>query len=344
MRLIIFLLLFSTNLFADGVATFEKYKDNLPLLINDISRMETVVQKNNSPIYQEFLREMNLLKNNFGHISNPLKLEKFYEDAKENRWINIGRMTKELIASCESPRSRNLVLCKNGLEQMKNFTQNANLSEENKNSIATFVDDYISQVNAMSIIDPEFITNFNKYSLMINIKIQESAAKIPQMVVKVKPITKTALLSKSFYDGKENYLALGFVFFILMSFSMYFFLSRKNKIIENFYKNIFSLSKKNNLNLKMFGKLSNRDAKFIKRIEASFLRTLDFSKSLSSSAQIKIKSRDNNTLIEVNYFTSRAIQNVITLQREKSLKESLSSLQETVEAGGGELIFSSRFN
>lgn len=343
MRLFILLSLISFNVFADGLGSFEKYKENFPLLLNDINRMETVVQKNDSPLYKDMLKDMNVFRVNYDHLSNPLKLESFYQDAVDNGWLNIQRMTKELIPLCESQTNKNIVLCKTGLDQMRAFALGSKLSVDNKESLATFIDDYVSQLNAFNLINAEFISNFNKNSEAINLKIKEAAQKIPPMVVKIRPVsTPAVVMTKEIYSGKENYLLFGAGIALVLGMGIYGLNLRKKKIIKDFYAKLFTLAKKNNIQLKVFGQIS--EAKLVDKIQLPFLNTIYLSRGVSNKAQVKFKNKGSNVSVEVNYATSRAIQNVMSLPKEKALKDGLESLQQIVEMNGGEFVFSNRFN
>jgi hypothetical protein len=361
MRLFIFMSLISFNVFAEGLASFETYKANFPLLQKDITRMEALVQKNDSPQYVEMLKNMTSFKENYDHLSNTLSLQAFNDDAKTNRWANLVKMSQELMASCESANA-SAEACKAGLEKMKAFTLASNLSALNKESVTTFIDDYVLQVDAFALINSEFIANFNKNSEAINLKIKEvqeksrpdqtrpiSVQAAPAVKERVIHMPKNPVLvmeesSPFFSFGKEALYAV----MALLAFCGIGYVAYKNfkqkQMVKMFYSKLFTLAKKNNVHLKIFGSITPREAKMVETIQHSFLNAVYLSRSVSNKAQIKFKNRGKNLAVEVNYVTSRSIQNIITLPKETSFKESVEELQSVIEENGGEFMFTNHFN
>ncbi len=344
MRLIICFFIFSFSAYADGLESFEKYKENFPLLLNDISRMEEVVKKNNAPLYQEMLTSMVLIKNQYDHLSNPLNLKSFHDDSAEKGWRNIERMSGALISTCESRDSKNNILCQNGLEEIKTLTQNSKLSDDNKEAVIVFIDDYLLQLNAMKNLNEDFISHFNQNAESINKKIKESANKIPKIVVKVKPVSGLVISAPSISFEKINYYILA-LFVFVFSYIFFFVLNiSRNRIINKFYTSLFTVGKKNNLYLKVYGKLLAGDSKLVNKFQMSLLNTVNLSRGISNKAHIKFKTQADNLIVEVNFFSVRAIQTVTSIPKEKLLKESLVTLQEVVESLGGEFVFTNRFD
>lgn len=345
MRLIILLSLISMSAFAEGFGSYQNYRENFNLLVSDISKLEARIQKNNSPVLTEMLKDMSFLKSQYDHLANPLKLEAFHQDAVDNKWFNLEKMSKELIPVCDS-NSNKLAQCKSGLEQMKTFALNSKLSQDNKDSLVAFIDDYLSQMNAFAIVNQDFIDKFNKNVNAVNLNLKEDSAKlVKQAIVPVLIPSDTFVVTEAApRHNNSEIIFFTFAVGILLVAGFFYNASKKNKLIKGFYSKIFTLAKKNNLHLKVFGNLSKNQSKLIELIQMPFLNAVYLSRGVSSRAQIKFRNKTHNVSIEVNYATSRSIQNVMMLPKEKGLKESLETLQATVEAAGGEFVFSNRFN
>lgn len=344
MHLFVFLFIFCSKIFANDLSTFETYKQNLPLLLNDISQVEKISAQDHSQLYLDMLDKMNLLKSEFDHLSNLLTLDVLMNDAKANNWVNIAKMTNELVLVCESKTSQDLAICKKGLNKIKSLAINSKLTDESKDSITTFIDDYSLQVGAMEKINADFVSRFNTNAEIINVKLKQ-----PVIPNNLPSEEKQFLYSKThltnfFKQHQKDFFMLTLIIILLVSMR-YFYLKVKNyRVIKDFHIKLFTLAKKNNLTLKVFGKLSSKEASYLSNIQLPFLNAIYLSRSVSNKANINFKNRSKNISIEVNYFTSRAIQNVILLPKEKNLKESIDTLQDIVEKCGGEFVFSNRFN
>jgi hypothetical protein len=347
MRLFILLSLISFGVSAETIRTFEKYKNNFELLNHDISRMEGVLQKNNNTLAAEMLKDMTTLKLQFDHIANPLSLNDLAQDAQDHGWMNLQRMSKELAPACETSAAQNTAACKSGLSQMRSFAFNSKLSAENKDSIYSFLDDYSAQMKAFEVITPAFIARFNKNSAAINAKIEEATKKLTPPVAltaKSEEVSGTTAIANDLDRSKTEY----FFFVLALGVILYganFLRNLKNeKTVNSFYSKLFTLAKKSNIQLRVFGNLTTTHVSLVKKIQLPFLNSVYLSRAVSNNAQVKFKNKKNNVSIEVSFTTSRSLQNVMEMPKEKAFKESVEALQAAVESDGGEFVYSNRFN
>lgn len=348
MRFIFLIGLISFNVAADTLGNFEKYKNNLASLSSDIKKLEMIVQKDNEPLFVEMLDDMNLLKTQFDHISHPLTLKDLYQDSIDNKWANVQKMSKELISLCENSDTQDQASCKVGLEKMKVFILNSKLTDTNKDSTTSFIEEYLSQLNALNLINESFVVNFNKNANSINLKIMEaSKVAVPEVVV-VKPSVPKIPIASTKQESESSW-EIGYILFSLAAIGLVvggviFVKSQKKKILKDFYTKIFLIAQKGNINLKVFGSLSVDEVELVKKIQMPLLNSIYLSRSVSNKAQVKFKNTKIKLSIEVDYLTSRSIQSVMELPKEKNFKDSLIELQAVVEDCGGELIYSNRFN
>ncbi|MBY0415255.1 MAG: hypothetical protein K2Q18_13880, partial [Bdellovibrionales bacterium] len=160
-----FVSLLTFNAFAQStvsITTFEKYKTNFQVLQLDLVKLAEANTKNPNPLYTQMLKDMTYLKEQYDHIATPLYLDDLYQDAKDNKWLNLQKMSKALIPLCENTANYNIALCKNGFEEMRTFALSSKLSAENKESLTSFIDDYLLQIQATHTMNADFIASFNK--------------------------------------------------------------------------------------------------------------------------------------------------------------------------------------
>lgn len=346
MRFLLVLILLSFNANANTIGTFDKYKGNFDLLNQDIKRMESVQQKNSNALAAEMLKDMIVFKSHFDYIASPLSLADLNQDAKDNGWSNLQRMSGELQSVCEGA-GQSLAGCKAGLEQIRLLAFNSKLSAENKDSIYSFIDDYILQIKAFEIVNPTFIARFNKNAEVINTKIQAATKKVVETESAVAPVERipaTELIAEDIVLTKTHY----FFFILAISFIMiaaHFYRNFRNqKTVTTFYSKLFTLAKKSNIQLRVFGSLTTAHVALVKKIQLPFLNSVYLSRAVSNNAQVKFKNKKNNVSIEVSFITSRSLQNVMDMPKEKAFKESVEALQAAVESDGGEFVYSNRFN
>ncbi|MBY0415792.1 MAG: hypothetical protein K2Q18_16580, partial [Bdellovibrionales bacterium] len=156
----------------------------------------------------------------------------------------------------------------------------------------------------------------------------------------------TLMLIVSDVENRMARYAAFFVFIALSFFGVKTYRKKKGEqMVKEFYTLLFTLSKKANIQLKVFGKLTSSEAKLIKGIQLPFLNSLYLSRAVANKSEVRFKTKKNNIVsIEVNYLSSRSIQNVMSLPKESAFKESMEKLQIGIESIGGEFVISNRFN
>lgn len=347
MRLFILLSLISFGVSAETIRTFEKYKNNFELLNHDISRMESVLQKNNNSLAADMLKDMTTLKLQFDHVTNPLSLTDLAQDAQDHGWMNLQRMAKELAPACDSSSAANTAACKTGLDQIRSFAFNSKLSPENKDSIYSFLDDYTVQMKAFEVINAGFIARFNKNAAAINTKIEEASKKQTTSVAissSAPAVTGTTAIANDLQRSKAEYFFFVLALGIILYGANYLRNLKNEKTVNSFYSKLFTLAKKSNIQLRVFGNLTTTHVSLVKKIQLPFLNSVYLSRAVSNNAQVKFKNKKNNVSIEVSFTTSRSLQNVMEMPKEKAFKESVEALQTAVESDGGEFVYSNRFN
>lgn len=338
-------LFFSFNVLAYNISSLERYKENFTLLVNDISKLEEVDHLDNTNLLnKEMLSRMYLLRNNFDHLSNPLKLDFFFNDASFAGWEEVAGLKNNLIKQCESNTTQGYATCKEGLFKIKKIILNSNLLADKKESIDLFIDNYILQVNAFGIINIDFINNFNKNSIALNLNkknIQNTFSNTLE-TDEEKPEYKNIKTSSSSIVGQLFFV---FISLLLLLVSIIYYFKVKNvKRMKAIYFNIFTVAKANSLELKIFGQLGHKEVKIIEKVQLDLLSIVKQSRAISEKSHIKFKKNEGSVLVEVNYFTSRAIQNIISMPKEKSLNTNIIQLQEIVNKNGGEFTFMNKFN
>ena len=345
--ILFFSFLLSFNVFADELSHFEKYQSNYPLLLEDISKMEVLLKKEKSTLYQEILNDLNVLKNDFFHLSNVLRLETFHDEVKEKGWIFLAELSKELILICESKTSRNLTLCQKGMSRIKSRVLDSSLLYEEKKTIMVFVNDYLLQVNVQGVINDEFIMKFNENILIINLKLKEEAMKASAIVIKKPSSVKLIPVDKNqnfVFSENMFFLNLALMFSVFGAFYYCKIKYKKNKIIKNFHKDILTVGDSFTAFLEVSGQVHEKHAEVIEKIKLPFLSALNLSQEISQKTNLNFINRNKSILVEINCFTSRSFQHVLSYPKEKSLEKSIAGLQEIVESNRGEFIFTSRFN
>jgi hypothetical protein len=344
MRFLILLSLISFNVFSSDLKSFEEYRNNFQLFSSDITKVAAIAERSESPIYKDMLQDMNKFKDQYDHLATPLKLADFHQDAVDNGWVNLQKMSKELIPLCETSGSQSSSFCKNGLERMRMFALNSKLADSIKESLSAFIDDYLLQITAFEMINKDFITKFNNNVKAINLSLQTPIQKHLEVQITPTTVSGTSAIAKDIFASKNLYLGLISLIIIAMVGAELYKKSKKKKRITIFYGKLFKLAKKNQIQLKVFGSISPSEAGLVNNIEMPFLNSVYLSRAVSSKAQVKFKNKKNDLSIEIIYTTSRSIQSVMSMPKEKAFRDSLESLQKKVEAEGGEFSFSNSFN
>lgn len=345
MRLFIFCFLLSAHVFATELRTFDFYKQNFSLLSIDLDKIENLNKENSSDDLKNAIDDMGILKKHFDSISNSLELDVLLSAAQKNGWMNVLRKTKELSSSCEEP-SFNIELCKSGAEELLNFSQSSNLSLGNKDFIKKFLTSFIVQISTQKVVNPTFIEKFNKDMVSANFEFNNRLN-----TVKTKEIPSLEY-SSSFEAASiptknirySEFVAVVSVFSAALLMILVFMHFSNKKIIKNFYVKLFTVAQKRNIQLKIFGNLPTSETKFLKIFQTPLLNTIYLSKSVSNKAQINLKMKDKRISVEIHYDTSRSIQQVIGLEKEKAFKESLKVLQDMVKMNSGEFLYMNHFN
>jgi hypothetical protein len=298
MRLFILLSLVSFGVSAESISTFEKYKTNFQLLAHDISRMEGVLQKNSNSLAADMLKDMTTLKGQFDYIATPLSLNDLAQDAQDHGWLNLQKMSKDLTSVCDSGAAQNVSACKVGLDQIRAFAFNSKLSPENKDSIYSFLDDYSAQMKAFEIINEGFIARFNKNAMAINAKVQDASKKlVPVSKVLVSEDSKESaatLIANDMERSKTEYFLFVLALGAALVGGKYVRNLRNEKTVNSFYSKLFTLAKKSNIQLRVFGNLTSTHVSLVKKIQLPFLNSVYLSRAVSNNAQVKLKDKKNN--------------------------------------------------
>lgn len=344
--LIILFSLATSNIFAVDFKNFDEYKKNDALLTSDIERLESLNGQNHDQLYADTINQYRLLLLNYERINSPLSLEAFVTDATENGWIATATKSQNLVSVCEGheiDRSK----CLDELNQLKLFVSGSKLRIENKDSINSFIDNYIADSTQLAVFDEKFISSFNENSKLINLRIAPVKT-APAMTVKITPVKKVAPLlrrvvgitvEKSYWE--YLYASGSLLFFI----SALIFYKRKKKLksLKAFYGRIFHIARKNKMEIKFFGYMDFSGLSVIRKIEKPFLESIQYSKSLAPLAHVKFKTQKNVLKVETLFFSNRSILGFMEKEAEV-LREKLENLQQAVSACGGELIYSNNFN
>ena len=333
----------SFNVFAENFSSVEEYKENFSLLKNDINKLEKDNQLSNNSLKKEMLETMYLFRKQFDYLSNPLKLEVFSAEAKTNGWETIAESSKDLISTCEIKTSIELTECKNGLIKIKNFILNSKFLSNKKDAFVIFVDNYLLQLEAQVIINDEFVNTFNKRSSALNLinkKNDDSVA------INISANKEFVSINNEFeeFSGKEKMFFITIILLLLVGAFVSYYKIKIKRRMKAVYYNLFTIAKINNLQLKMYGRLRYKEVNTIEPIQLNLLKIIKLSRAISRNLSIKFKNDKGRILIEVNYVSARAIQNIISLPKEKLLNENMLKLQEIVENSGGEFIFMNQFN
>ena len=203
-----------------------------------------------------------------------------------------------------------------------------------------FIDKYEEKISALSVLNQNFIINFNKNVENYNQIIQKSLVK-PSMIVVVKPHTKPNAILNVWQES--NVLAPIILMSTLLFLLICYYRYKKKNSLKCFYEKMFSLSKKNSIKLKIFGNLDFKSLQFFKKIENGFLGLFLKTQCISKDAIIKFKVRKKLLIIEALYDSRQPIQSF--LEHEAiTFKSQLLLLKNEIEDLGGELYFSNRLN
>jgi hypothetical protein len=345
MRLILVCLILSTNVFAGELSTFDFYKKSLSLLSSDLEKIENLNKEKSSDELKAAIDDMSILKKYFALLSSPLKLDLLLSTAQANGWMNVLRKTKELSNSCEQTDVI-IELCKTNTEELLSFSQSSNLSVGNKVFIKKFLTSYIVQINALEVINPAFIQKFNNdidgANRELNSRLNPVKAEAsPSLKIAPTPDAVSISTKKLRYSEYIIFASiLCMIFFMILIFKNF----SSKKIIKNFYAKLFTVAKKNNVHLRIFGHLPISQVNFLKIFQTPILNTIYLSRSVSNKAQINFKKKDKSISFEIHYDTSRSIQQVIGLEKEKAFEESLKVLQDMTKMNSGEFLYMNHFN
>ena len=345
--LVLFLALSSFSLLAVDFRSFEDYKKNNALLSSDIERLETLESAAHNEIYVEAIKQYKMLFLSYEKINSPLTLTTFVKDATDNGWKLTAAKAKNLVSVCETKGSDHLQ-CLAELKQLKSFVSESNLGSESKESINLFVDNYMAESTQLSVFDETFISGFNELTSSIN-KLVTPVITQPAMTIKITPtkmrapvmaFTKKVIAKKSNQD--YFYFAGAFGFFV---FALSFY-KRKKKLnsLKSFYGRIFKTARGHNFKIKLFGYVNMSGLTLIAPIEKSYLETIKTFQTYAQEAQVKFKTSKKMVKIDTSFTKNRSLQEFAALEAGTSLKEKLESLQQAVNACGGEFLYSSQFN
>jgi hypothetical protein len=343
------LLLFSSfKLFAIDFKNYEDYKKNNALLASDLERLESMDRVKPNSLYAETITQYKTLLVNYDRVNSPLSLESFALDASENGWRATAAKAKSLVTVCEGSdifRSK----CIYNLKQLKLFVSGSNLNLESKESITSFINNYISESTLLSVFDEKFIGSFNQNSKLVNEAVAAARA-VPAMTIKITPVTKIATVvpvavPDIVKSNNEYYYFSGALLFFIMALAFYN-KNKKVKRVQRFYGQIFQVAYTAKLKLKLFGFIEPKSFSVVKKIEATYLDTIEAFQSFQSLApeiHVKFKTQNEMVKIETFLFSHHSILGFVEKEAEV-LGRKLELLQQAVSACGGELIYSNHLN
>lgn len=375
MRLLTMVLIafYSLSAYGIGLQKFENYKNNNALLESDVQRLKEIVSLDNDKFYKDLLDQYNYLLAKYEILNSRLSLVKFSEDAGTSGWSNVKRISRNLAVVCEKG-DVDQTACKDGIERLKTFVIASNIEGSSKESIITFLEEYMLEVQTVGTFNSAFINKFDQNSELVNIK-KFNQKNGPPIIINIKPleqqvakalknssndlqnaplqravvvntpvkdIIKTNLERLNSVSPKDITLFVGSLCFFLLS-ALTVHLSRRKRQIKSFQGKVFKIANNNKVKVKIFGRTDLSGIKKPSFIEKRILDSFSLAKSVSNTAHIKFRIKNNILSIETLFFSKRSVQNFFD-KESFAFQKSLESLKNNAEESGGELIFNNKFN
>ena len=348
-----------------------EYPHNVEELINNIEKLDQVIRNTEQALSKDItsfdkqelekLEKLNLnlidLKIHSSNLKKGNSIDEAITLSDLNQWPDISNVLNKIKTLCSGAEGLEKE-CYIEISNFFSFIKIKQLSEEYKNKVNGLVSDYSQFNESKTIINNSFIQTTSKL-LTETTEIIASLHK-PFAVIKMTPLILEKEISSTmsheslksdirlwtslsnFYLRFKFYIAIGLLFLVIAIAVIV----RKinNKKLLKFYKKIYFVSRKNQLETKLFGKVKFSNRNKLKNIEESYYDLLVSSQMMNKDVDVRIKNKDNKLIIETQFHSEKAIEEFLNEESSEDLIKEFESIEKKLISLGGELHLSNYFD
>lgn len=367
LKIIIFITFSILSFFCFGAEKVQELMNNPADLSQKINVLESLIAKEIESTQRQELEVLKWglvdIKNNLLNLKNDKAIVEAIDYAKNKGWTNTLRELHNLKATCSiSNKMGNECFVEKS--EFDLFIDSRNISNVEKMKFKSFLEEYITYIQAKLIINENLLKSVNQSLLKFESLINKSLRPLASIKLSTPTLTNIKKISTEkkavvVVQKNESYFfnqmfsvknlvgisVMSLAFVLISFFGRKFYLRRiKQKEVNNFYKTIFYQSHKNKTKTKIFGSIDLSDFKKFNHIKKSYVQFIELLGPFKSSMDIKFKKKDKTFIIETLLYTSIPMQQYFNSENHGPFFQGVSKLNELASQIAGKVFITNSFD